>query len=80
MSKFKVSNKPILGPLPATSEQFAGGAAMVQSQTGGRPLKPIRVNFDLDVTTHRRLKLRAMERGTNVASLMRHLIETELSN
>jgi hypothetical protein len=79
MSKFKVSSKPNPGPAPASREQFAEGAAMVHAQTGGRPLKPIRVNFDLDLATHRRLKLRAMERGTNVAKLMRDLIETELN-
>jgi len=79
MSKFKVSSNPISGTAPATREQFADGAAMVQTQTGGRPVKPIRVNFDLDVATHRRLKLRAVERGSNVAMLIRHLIQVELS-
>ena len=78
MSKFRLSNKPTSTPAPTTREQFADGAAMVQAQTGGRPLKPIRVNFDLDVVTHRRLKLRAIERGTSVASLVRQLIEGEL--
>lgn len=79
MSKFKVSSKPNPSPAPATREQFAEDAALVQAQTGGRPLKPIRVNFDLDLTTHRRLKLRAVETGTNVAMLIRHLIQIELS-
>ena len=78
MSKFRLPNKPTAGPAPTTREQFADGAAMVQTQTSGRPVKPIRVNFDLDVVTHRRLKLRAIERGMSVASLMRRLIEEEL--
>ena len=79
MSKFKVSSKPNSGTVPATREQFADGAAMVQTQTGGRPVKPIRVNFDMDVATHRRLKLRAIEGGMSVAGLVRQLIEAELS-
>ena len=78
MSKFKLSNKPTSAPAPTTREQFADGAAMVQTQTGGRPVKPIRVNFDMDVATHRRLKLRAIELGTSVARLVRRLIEEEL--
>lgn len=77
MSKFRISSKPLSTP-PGSREQFADGAAMVQAQTGGRPIKPIRVNFDLDVVTHRRLKFRAIERGTSVATLVRGLIEEEL--
>lgn len=80
MSKFKVSSKPNSCPAPASREQFAEEAAMVQSQTGGRPLKPIRVNFDLDLATHRRLKLRAIDRNVSVARLVRRLIEAELNN
>lgn len=79
MSKFKVSSKPTCTPAPASREQFADGAAMVQAQTGGRPLKPIRVNFDLDLATHRRLKMRAFERNSSVAQLVRCLIEGELA-
>jgi hypothetical protein len=79
MSQFRLSNRPTSAPAPTTREQFADGAAMVQTQTGGRPVKPIRVNFDMDVATHRRLKLRAIERGTCVAQLVRQLIEKELS-
>lgn len=79
MSKFKVSSKPNLGPAPASREKFAEGAAMVLSQTAGRPLKPIRVNFDLDVTTHRRLRLRALDSNRTVAQLLRELIHTELA-
>jgi hypothetical protein len=80
MSKFKVSSKPNPGPAPASREQFAEGAAMVKAQTGGRPLKPIRVNFDMDLATHRRLKLRAIDRGLSVAQLVRQLIDVELNS
>lgn len=78
MSKFKVSSKPNPGPVPASRDEFAEGAAMVRAQTGGRPLKPIRVNFDLDPATHRRLKLRAIDRNLSMARLIRQLIEDEL--
>lgn len=82
MSKFRVSAKPPSAPIsPATRrEQFVEGAGMVQTQTAGRALKPIRVNFDLDLATHRRLKLRAMDRNLSVASLIRKLIEGELGS
>lgn len=80
MSKFKVSSRPAAtaGAVPATPEQFAEGAAMVRSQTGGRPLKPIRVNFDLDPVMHRRLKIRAIDQGLSVAEHVRRLIEGDL--
>ena len=79
MSKFKVTSKPAGSMPPVSAEQFAAGAAMVQSQTGGRPLKPVRVNFDLDPETHRRLKMRALNRGASVAQIVRQLIEDELA-
>lgn len=82
MSKFKIgpsaANKPAAGNAPATVEEFAAGAAMVQSQTGTRPAKPVRLNLDLDPETHRRLKLRAVESGTTIAQLVRELIVREL--
>ena len=80
MSKFKVSSKPTPGPAPMTREQFADAADMVLAQTGGRPLKPVRVNFDLDMATHRRLKLRAIDRNVSVARLIRKLIDAELND
>lgn len=82
MSKFKIgpssANKPAAGNAPATVEEFAAGAAMVQSQAGARPAKPVRLNLDLDPETHRRLKLRAVESGTTIAQLVRELIVREL--
>jgi hypothetical protein len=78
MSKFKVTSKPVVEKPPLTREQFAAGAAMVQSQTGGRPLKPIRINFDLDPEIHRRLKMRAVSRGVSVAQIVRQLIDDDL--
>lgn len=83
MSKFKISSKPTtmtnVTAQPMTPEQFVSSAAMVQSQTGGRPLKPIRVNFDLEPEMHRRLKMRAVTQGISVAQLVRQLIEAELA-
>ncbi|BEH58740.1 hypothetical protein [Burkholderia pseudomallei] len=82
MSKFKIGpsivNKPALGGTPATVEEFSAGAAMVRSQTGSRPAKPVRLNLDLDPETHRRLKMRAVESGTTIAQLVRELIMREL--
>lgn len=82
MSKFKIgpsaTNKSTTGNAPATVEEFASGAAMVQSQVGTRPAKPVRLNLDLDPETHRRLKLRAVESGTTIAQLVRELIVREL--
>lgn len=79
MSKFKISTRSTSVPGPVTPEQFANGAAMVQAQTGGRPLKPIRINFDMDPATHRQLKVRAMDRNRTVAQLLRDLIRAELA-
>ncbi len=82
MSKFKIgpsaASKPASGSAPATAEEFAAGAAMVQSQAGSRPVKPVRLNLDLDPDTHRRLKIRAVESGTSIAQLVRELIAREL--
>lgn len=82
MSKFKIGrsmvNKLASGGAPATAEEFAAGAAMVQSQAGSRPAKPVRLNLDLDPETHRRLKMRAVENGTTIAQLVRELIVAEL--
>ncbi|WP_084170439.1 ribbon-helix-helix domain-containing protein [Paraburkholderia ferrariae] len=82
MSKFKISpsttSKPTPESMPTSVGEFAAGAAMVQSQVGSRPAKPIRLNLDLDPDTHRRLKLRAVESGTTIAQLVRELIAREL--
>ncbi|WP_257825085.1 CopG family transcriptional regulator [Burkholderia glumae] len=82
MSKFKIgpntANKAAPGSPPATVEEFAAGAAMVQSQTGSRPPKPVRLNLDLDPETHRRLKIRAIESDTTIAQFVRELIVREL--
>lgn len=42
---------------PVSRDEFVGGAAMVQSQIGNRPLKPICMNFDLDPDGRRYLKM-----------------------
>lgn len=79
MSKFKVG--PRTGGAtdrPATRQEFVSGAALVQSQAGTRPPKPVRLNLDLDPEVHRQLKLRAVENGMTIAQLVRGLITREI--
>lgn len=82
--KFSVAAKPMIPatsslPSPDAYEAYLANAAMVKSQTGGRAVKPVRVNFDMDPPTHQRLKKHAIDRGMNVATLVRQLIEAELA-
>lgn len=77
--KFSVRRTEAPTNAPNNPQEFAAGAAMVQSQTGGRALKPVRVNVDLDPEVHRSLKLLAMDRHTNIAGLLRELINRELA-
>jgi len=80
---FKLKIKPTTGAdpgaAPASADAFAAGAALVQSQTGPRPEKPVRLNLDLDPATHRRLKIAAIDRGISVAVLVRQAIEREIN-
>lgn len=78
-TKFSVPRTKTSANTPTNPQEFAAGAAMVQSQTGGRALKPVRVNVDLDPEVHRSLKLLAMDRHTNIAGLLRELISRELA-
>jgi hypothetical protein len=84
MSKFKIPARPAselaatLALPPTTHEEFASGASLVQSQAGGRPVKPVRLNLDLDPTTHKRLKMRALQTSQTMAELVRALIDREL--
>ncbi|CAB3774132.1 FitA-like ribbon-helix-helix domain-containing protein [Paraburkholderia humisilvae] len=82
MSKFRIGpstgSKSDQPTKPASVAEFAAGAALVQSQIGSRPPKPVRLNVDLDPETHRRLKMRAVENGITVAELVRALIGREL--
>lgn len=82
--KFAVAARPSTPvtsslPSPDAYEAYLANAAMVKSQTGGRDVKPVRVNFDMDPPTHQRLKKHAIDRGMNVATLLRQLIEAELA-
>lgn len=81
MSKFKLKPRATgeSAEPPASLDQFIAGAAMVQTQTEGRPLKPVRINFDLDPAMHHRLRQRARDRGLSAANLIRQLIVNELS-
>ena len=78
MSKFKIAQRPAVSVQPSSAEEFAARADLVQTQTTGRPPKPVRVNFDVDPELHRRLKIRAIDRGISVAELVRGLIERDL--
>lgn len=80
MSKFKLTPaaKTAVSTKPATEAEFVAAAAMVQSQAGTRPPKPVRLNLDLDPETHRALKIRATENGVSIAQLVRTLIAREL--
>jgi hypothetical protein len=82
MSKFKIPPRapttPATSGTPVSIADFTSGAALVQSQAGARPPKPVRLNLDLDPDIHRQLKLRAVHDGTTVAELVRGLIKREL--
>lgn len=82
MSKFKIgpsaSGTSGAAAKPTSAAEFASGASLVQSQTGSRPPKPVRLNLDLDPETHRRLKMRAVESSVSIAELVRSLIAREL--
>jgi hypothetical protein len=81
MSKFKIgpgAGSASQADRPATRQEFVSGAALVQSQAGTRPPKPVRLNLDLDPEVHRQLKLRAVENGTTIAQLVRSLIAREI--
>jgi len=85
MSKFKISSGPSIGgngqtKPPATRDEFVSGAALVKSQAGTRPPKPVRLNLDLDPDLHRSLKIRAIDQGMTVAQLVRGLIVNELGS
>jgi predicted HicB family RNase H-like nuclease len=80
--KFKIGpNLPVLASKtekPASRQEFVAGAALVQSQAGTRPPKPIRLNLDLDPDLHRQLKVRAAENSMTIAQLVRGLIVREV--
>lgn len=78
MSKFKIPEKTTHADKPATREEFVSGAALVKSQAGTRPPKPVRLNLDLDPEVHKQLKLRAVENGMTIAQLVRGLIAQEI--
>jgi hypothetical protein len=84
MSKFKISSGPNISgngqtnKPPATRDEFVSGAALVKSQAGTRPPKPVRLNLDLDPDLHRSLKIRAIDQGMTVAQLVRGLIINEI--
>lgn len=80
MSKFKIAPRPaVSADKPASIEEFGASAPMVKSQTGGRPLKPVRLNLDIEPMLHKRLKQRALDEGQPAAALVRAWILERLS-
>lgn len=65
---------------PQSVEAFIGNAALANAVTQGRALKPMRLNVDLDVETHRKLKIRATEQGVSISELIRGLVLKELAS
>ncbi|WP_018079173.1 plasmid partition protein ParG [Thiobacillus denitrificans] len=86
MSKFKVSTKGReKAPVPPGAgvksvDKFIQGAALADAVTQGRGVKPMRLNLEIDVEIHRKLKIRAAERGVSISKLVRDLIDKELES
>lgn len=84
--KFQIPKKTSAEAAPASVDEFVGSAAMGSTAppTSGestrpwREPKPVRINFDLDVETHFRLRQYAKAHRTGVATLLRDLIKKEL--
>ena len=62
------------------SERGDAAKARMLADLADKPVKPMRVNFDLDREQHRRLKLLAVQRGQSVTDILRDLVGRELSN
>lgn len=62
----------------AATRQFVDGAAMVQSQAPEYPVKPKRLNVDLDPQTHTKLKVAAAAANVAMADLIRTWIDEKL--
>lgn len=62
----------------AATQQFVDGAAMVQSQATAYPVKPKRLNVDLDPQTHKKLKVAAAAANVAMADLIRMWIDEKL--
>jgi len=63
---------------PTSLEEFANDAGMVHSQQPPRPLKPVRLNVELEPSLHERAKLRAAELRMTSAQYVRELISMDL--
>lgn len=63
---------------PMSATEFVERSAMIQSQSGSRPAKPVRINFDLTPDLHRRIKRRALDLDVSVADYVRTLITKDL--
>lgn len=60
------------------TQQFVDGAAMVLSQGGQHPVKPKRLNVDLDPLDHKRLKVAAAAANVSMADLIRQWVHEKL--
>jgi len=75
MSKFKITPRlPVADSLPANIAEFGAGAALVKSQSPDRPVKPVRLNLDIDPALHQRLKEAAFYRSEKISVLVRQWI------
>lgn len=83
------ANAPVSAPLTdtvaidpvtriAATQQFVEGASMVQSQASDYPVKPKRLNVDLDPQTHKKLKVAAAAANVAMADLIRMWIGEKL--
>lgn len=60
------------------SERGGAAKAALLADLADKPVKPIRINFDLSREQHRRLKLLAITQGKSVTDILRNLIAGEL--
>jgi hypothetical protein len=81
MSKFKITPRDPQAPqpqLPASIAEFAQGADLVRSQASAQE-KQVRLNLDIGAGLHRRLKQAALDGNTNVAAIVRDLLNKKFS-
>ena len=61
------------------SERGGATKATLLADLADKPIKPIRINFDLSREQHQRLKLLALMQGKTVTDILRDLIAQELN-
>ena len=82
MSKFKIPPRDPEAPPPqppVSIAEFAEGADLVRSQAASAQEKQVRLNLDIGAGLHRRLKQAALDGNTNVAAIVRDLLNKNFS-